>query len=54
VERCPVEALTETGLDKRRCHERLLLTAAYHFRELGLADVCGKCATGPCAFQSAV
>jgi epoxyqueuosine reductase QueG len=54
VERCPVEALTETGLNKRRCHERLLLTAAYHFREVGLADVCGKCATGPCAFQSAV
>ena len=54
VERCPVDALTETGLDKHRCHERLLLNAAYRFRELGLADVCGKCATGPCAFQSAV
>jgi epoxyqueuosine reductase len=54
VERCPVGALTETGLDKHRCHERVLLTAAYRFRELGLADVCGKCATGPCAFQSAV
>lgn len=54
VERCPVAALTEAGLDKHRCHERLLLTAAYHFRELGLADVCGKCATGPCALQSAV
>jgi epoxyqueuosine reductase QueG len=54
VERCPVAALTETGLDKHRCHERLLLTAAYHFRELGLADVCGKCATGPCALKSAV
>jgi epoxyqueuosine reductase QueG len=54
VERCPVAALTENGLDKHRCHERLLLNAAYHFRDLGLADVCGKCATGPCAFQSAV
>jgi epoxyqueuosine reductase QueG len=54
VERCPVGALTETGLDKHRCHERLLLTAAYHFRELGLTDVCGKCATGPCALASAV
>jgi epoxyqueuosine reductase len=54
VERCPVAALTETGLDKHRCHERLLLAAAYQFRELGLADVCGKCATGPCALQSAV
>lgn len=54
LERCPVGALTETGLDKHRCNERPPLTAAYHFRELGLADVCGKCATGPCAFQSAV
>jgi epoxyqueuosine reductase QueG len=54
LERCPVGALTETGLDKHRCNERPPLTAAYHFRESGLADVCGKCATGPCAFQSAV
>jgi epoxyqueuosine reductase QueG len=54
VERCPVAALTKAGLDKHRCHEQLLLSAAYCFRELGLADVCGKCATGPCAFQSAV
>jgi epoxyqueuosine reductase QueG len=53
VGRCPVGALTETGLDKHRCNELLLQTAAYHFRELGLADVCGKCATGPCAFKSA-
>ena len=54
VDRCPVGALTEQGLDKHRCHERLLLNAAYHFRDLGLADVCGKCAMGPCALESAV
>lgn len=53
IERCPVGALKETGLDKHRCNERLLQVAAYHFRDLGLADVCGKCATGPCAFESA-
>jgi len=53
VERCPVGALTETGLDKRRCYEWLLQVAG-QFRELGLADVCGKCATGPCAFKSTV
>jgi len=53
VERCPVGALTEAGLDKHRCYERLLQVAD-HFRELGLADVCGKCATGPCAFKSTV
>ncbi len=50
VERCPVGALTEAGLDKRRCYERLLQVAG-HFRELGLADACGKCATGPCALS---
>ncbi len=53
VERCPVGALTEAGLDKHRCNE-WLLQVADHFRELGLADVCGKCATGPCAFEPAV
>lgn len=53
VARCPVGALTEARLDKRRCYQRLL-EVADRFRELGLADVCGKCATGPCAFESAV
>ena len=53
VERCPVGALTEAGLDKHRCYE-WLLQVADHFRELGLADACGKCATGPCACQPAV
>jgi len=51
VERCPVGALTEDGLDKHRCYE-WLLQVAEHFRGLGLADACGKCATGPCAFKS--
>ena len=54
VRRCLAGALTETGLDNRRCQERLLLTAAYDFRELGPADVCGKCASGPRALRSAV
>lgn len=45
---CPVGALTETGLDKARCYSRLLEVAA-RFPELGLCDVCGKCAVGPCA-----
>jgi epoxyqueuosine reductase len=53
VERCPVGALTEAGLDKHRCYG-WLLEVADGFRELGLADVCGKCATGPCAFKSTV
>jgi len=53
MERCPVGALTEAGLDKHRCYGRLL-EVADRFRELGLADVCGKCAAGPCAFKSTV
>jgi epoxyqueuosine reductase len=53
VERCPVGALTEAGLDKHRCYD-WLLRVGDRFHELGLADVCGKCATGPCAFESAV
>jgi epoxyqueuosine reductase len=50
VERCPVGALTETGLDKQHCY-KWLLQVADQFRELGLTDACGKCATGPCAFE---
>jgi epoxyqueuosine reductase len=52
--RCPVGALGEgEPLDKQRCYARLLEVADGH-RDLGLADVCGKCAIGPCSFQSAV
>ena len=53
VERCPTGALTEAGLDKQRCYA-WLQQVGDHFRELGLADVCGKCATGPCACMSAI
>ena len=53
VKRCPVGALTKEGLDKHRCYERLLVVAA-GFSHPGLADVCGKCATGPCALGAAV
>ena len=50
VERCPVGALTESGLDKHRCYE-WLLQVADQFPEVGFADACGKCATGPCAYK---
>ena len=53
VDRCPVDALRADGLDKALCYERCLEVDRYH-AELGLTDVCGKCATGPCALQSAV
>jgi len=53
VKRCPAGALTRAGLDKHRCYERLLLVAA-GFPDRGMTDVCGKCATGPCALRPAV
>jgi epoxyqueuosine reductase QueG len=54
VMRCPTGALGEgQPLDKQRCYARLLEVAA-GYQDLGLADVCGKCAVGPCSLQSAV
>jgi len=53
VDRCPVDALREDAFDRALCYERCLEVDRYH-AELGLTDVCGKCATGPCALQSAV
>ncbi|MEJ2210349.1 MAG: epoxyqueuosine reductase [Anaerolineae bacterium] len=51
---CPAGALdTDEPLDKQACYRRLLDVAAA-YEDLGLADVCGKCATGPCALESAV
>jgi epoxyqueuosine reductase len=50
VDRCPVGALTEDGLDKQLCN-RWLLCAAGRFKAIGTADACGKCATGPCALE---
>ncbi len=53
VARCPVGALDSDGLDKQRCY-RHLLEIAKGYADLGLTDVCGKCAIGPCSFESAV
>lgn len=47
VRRCPAGALTEAGLDRQACYARCLENDA-RFPQW-LADVCGKCATGPCA-----
>jgi len=47
MESCPVGALSETGIDKHLCYQRLL-TIAPKYNHIGLADVCGKC-VGPCA-----
>jgi len=48
VKNCPTAALTLEGLDKQRCYTRLLEVDKL-FPDLGLCDVCGKCAVGPCA-----
>jgi epoxyqueuosine reductase len=54
VMRCPAGALdTSEPLDKHRCHRHLHTVARAH-EDVGLADVCGKCAIGPCSFESAV
>lgn len=48
VSLCPTGALSAEGLDKQKCYRRLLEVDAF-YSDLGLCDVCGKCATGPCA-----
>jgi len=54
VLRCPAEALdAHEPLDKQRCHLHLH-GVAKTYENLGLADVCGKCVIGPCAFESAI
>lgn len=54
VARCPVGALDAGApLDKHRCHN-YLHEVAISYADLGLVDVCGKCAIGPCSFESAV
>jgi epoxyqueuosine reductase len=53
VEDCPVGALTEEGLDRRTCHERLREVNRF-YADLEPSDCCGKCALGPCALGPAV
>lgn len=54
VQRCPVGALDASEpLDKQGCYRRLL-AVAHEYEDLGLVDVCGKCAIGPCSLASAV
>jgi epoxyqueuosine reductase QueG len=54
VLRCPAVALDESEpIDRQSCWQRCL-NAAERFQSLGQAEVCGKCAIGPCSLQSAV
>lgn len=48
LRRCPVKALDDWSVGKRRCYERLNMIA--EASDIGFADACGKCSTGiPCA-----
>jgi epoxyqueuosine reductase QueG len=51
VKNCPTGALQAQSFDKFKCYEHLLKIDK-RFTDLGLADVCGKCTVGPCAFSS--
>jgi len=54
VLRCPVGAIDGSdGLDKQVCWAHLQ-AAAQEFSGIGRADVCGKCAVGPCSLESAI
>ena len=54
VTRCPLDALsTEKPLDRRVCWSRCS-EVAVRFAHLGTAEVCGKCAIGPCGFESPI
>lgn len=57
MQRCPVKAVTENGIDRKRCYARLKVNLK-HSRSMGdpmLQDtthVCAKCAVGvPCAYH---
>jgi epoxyqueuosine reductase QueG len=53
VKRCPVGALRADGsIDRERCWAHCQ-DVARGFEELGGPEVCGKCATGPCALAGA-
>ncbi|MBN1137594.1 MAG: epoxyqueuosine reductase [Anaerolineae bacterium] len=54
VQHCPAGALApDRPLDKQLCrhHQK---TVAQKYGMVSPADVCGKCAIGPCSFESAV
>ena len=61
VSRCPIGALDEDqGIDKQRCWARCLEVARTlvqgprKYADVGRAEVCGKCAMGPCALKNPV
>jgi len=54
VMRCPAAALDEADpIDKQSCWQRCQQIGE-QYAHLGPTEVCGKCAIGPCSFESAV
>jgi epoxyqueuosine reductase len=54
AQRCPVGALqVNNPLDKQRCYQQCLKNGE-GYKHIGVADVCGKCATGPCSIRNPV
>jgi epoxyqueuosine reductase QueG len=54
VMRCPVNALDpDDPFDRKSCWVRCQ-EVAEEYKPIGLAEVCGKYALGPCSFKSAV
>ncbi len=53
IRRCPQELLGyDKPFERQKCYELLLVNAAI-YRDLGLADVCGKCSCQlPCSFMA--
>ncbi len=58
IDACPVDAISETGFDRRRCWDRLLdnqKTLDYFSDLPASTHVCGKCAAVmPCSFENPV
>jgi epoxyqueuosine reductase QueG len=54
VEQCVYDALHADGFDRHACYRQLLLNDRHH-EDLGLTDVCGKCASMvPCSVANPV
>lgn len=46
---CPADALSNEELERHKCYGQCLINNDL-YNDLGSVEVCGKCATGPCAF----
>ena len=50
INQCPEQALTLAGFDRQKCYSAKCLENAKIYRELGVADACGKCLVNvPCS-----